>query len=169
MSLLVAVTLSGLAQTKSKKSAQTVFEQSQTRYIEPEVRVFITPMVADIQMVSSERRYYVYEFPLCKPYTELTFSLIEEFKKTALFYANKEESSDLMVGALFNVKVLDNDKSKLIVEVSGFPATYTNWHMINFNDTQQLDRDLKMIETIYGNSYWIDRSLRVRSEDAAVK
>ncbi|MDD6831688.1 MAG: hypothetical protein PUE80_00825 [bacterium] len=166
LACLLMLGFSGSYAQRNAKATEKVFEQSQTRFTEPEVRTFINPVVADMKMLLTTRQEYgPYVFNLSKPFGELTQYQVEEFKKTSLYRANREAGSDIMIAALFNVYVNDNDKQKLIIDVSGFPAIYTNFHIVDINDA----KELKMIETIYGNSTWISNQMKDRVNENAVK
>lgn len=165
MLLFAAFALTAGCFAQKNANART-FEQSQTRFSEPEVRVFIKPMVADMQMKSTTRQAFgPYSFAVVRSLNELTQYQIEECKKTALYRTNAEAGSDIMVAALFNVYIDENDKQTLKVDVTGFPAVYTNFHLVNIDD----QKELKMIETIYGNPNWISGQLKDRVNQTAVK
>ncbi len=164
--LLVALTAVSTGYAQKAKRVEKIFEQSQTRYVEPEVRVFVKPMVADMAMLTTERQYYgPFIFNLPKPFPDLMQFQVEEYKKTALFQANKLAESDVMVAALFNVYIKEDDKYKIYIDISGFPATYSNFHLINLSNKDEIE----MIKTLYGNESWIINMQRDRANEKAAE
>jgi hypothetical protein len=109
------------------------FQQAQTRVIEPLQDVFVRPLVADLEIIKSERmeypRSWEYNF---KKLTEMTVEELEDAKTLAAYKAAKLSDADVIVGATFQVSNhVENGKPTeygVDVIVRGYPAKYTNWH-----------------------------------------
>lgn len=56
--LLLTLLLAGSACVYAQKKEVKIFEEATARRIEPQVHVFITPQVADLKMLSTEREQY---------------------------------------------------------------------------------------------------------------
>lgn len=166
VALMMGLMVASGAYAQKKKQENIILEQSQTRFVEPEIRVFIKPMVSDLTMLSTERQYYgPYMMRLSKPFPNISQYMIDELKKNALYLANRESDSDIMVGCLFHVTIDENEPNVLRIDVSGYPAQYSNFHLINLNDEQEL----KMVNIMYGNYEWIRAMQGTRTGEAAVE
>ena len=114
-------------------SAQVDFEHAQTRIQEGMSEFFVRPVVAELQMLSTERK----EFPAYNVYPGLPLSgindvMLENAKANAAYQAAKLAKADIILGATFFVK--DNKQKKgLDVVVMGYPAKYINFHNYGTN------------------------------------
>lgn len=109
------------------------FTESMARMLEPELIMLLTPLAADLN-VSSERITYVEReaFSHLKV-NDQTLNNLDEYKKLALTNATNAHNADVMVGATINVTTENN---KLVIQVSGYPATFANFRNTTLKDTE---------------------------------
>ncbi len=140
--LILLTALTGFAQKKKTVEPQKTLEQAIARSVEPEIKVFIRPKIAEIEMLSTEKMEYgPYKFALKDP-ENLSQYLIEQLKVIALFRATKEAGADILVGSLYDIYILDNDSKTLYIDLSGYPAKYVNFKNIE-------GEDVNMVNTVY--------------------
>lgn len=121
------------------------FEEAMTRTVEPEVKVYIRPKVADLSMIATARQYYgPYKYNV----KSLNEDIFENLKKSALYRDTKESDADVMVATIFDSYTLDGDDNTLIIEISGFPAKY-----VNFRDFGGVPEDVDMVKWVYPAAY----------------
>lgn len=139
--ILLSFTAAWAQRSVSQKEEVKTFEEAMTRMVEPEIKVFIRPKVADLSMISESRQYW-------GPYTykvkTLTEYDLENFKKAALYRATKEADADVIVATIFDSYILDSDNETLVIDISGFPAKY-----VNFRDLGEQEVDQDMIMWVY--------------------
>ncbi len=140
--LILLTALTCFAQKKKTVEPQKTLEQAIARSVEPEIKVFIRPKIAEIEMLSTEKMEYgPYKFALKDP-ENLSQYLIEQLKVIALFRATKEAGADILVGSLYDIYILDNDSKTLYIDLSGYPAKYVNFKNIE-------GEDVNMVNTVY--------------------
>lgn len=145
--LLVALTLlvgaNLYAQRKSTAQEEKVlFEEAISRTVEPEIRMFIQPTIADVEFLSEERQKYgPYMFPI-KSADQLTEGELNNAKAAALYRATELENADVIVGTLFDSYISEKDPKVLVIKLSGFPGKYKNFRSIT-ND------QVEMIKWVY--------------------
>lgn len=153
MGLALIATMTCSAQRKSNVSTEKpkTMEQSIARMVEPEIKVFVQPKIAELQIMGNQKRQYYgpYRYPIKSPET-LTQGEVENNKACALFEAVKSEDADAMVEPLFNVYCLDGDSKTLYIEISGFPAKYVNFR--NVGEGEPGANDFEMIRSVYPSS-----------------
>lgn len=122
--LAAAMLLSGCAMQ------QLSYREASTRLVEPNQGAIVTPLIADMELISEEKiQPYVEEFGKL---TYLTLSNIEGYKKTALLNAAKKYGADVIVAATIEVETTDSGILK--ITVTGFPARYTNFRKATEKD-----------------------------------
>lgn len=106
------------------------YREVSTRLIEPNQGALVTPLIADMELVSEEK---------IQPYTEefgqltcQSLSCVEVYKKTALLNAAKKYGADVIVAATIEVETTDSGNLK--ITVMGFPARYTNFRKATEKD-----------------------------------
>lgn len=147
--LLIAVLALGcVGLSAQKKSEQKAFEEATTRLLPPEVKVFIRPLVCDLQLLTTERESFgPYPYELTRSIGQITEMEYENYKNRAKYMAAKEADADALMEAIVHTYVnADNDKL-LYVEISGYPVKYTNFHTIK-------PEEVDVIEKVYTRSYW---------------
>lgn len=113
------------------------YEERGARNIEPDHRVVTVPIVADVELLSTNKIVYsekFYDVELNKSMSRGLFKrkrltessnneLIETYKYTALAHAVKKYNADFLIGAIFDVDYTQQTNI-LEVTVTGFPAKY---------------------------------------------
>jgi hypothetical protein len=141
--LAVGAVISGFAADDKENK---LFEEAYARDEEPATVVYIHPQIADMQMLSKEREVYgPYRFKLSKPGVVLEGEL-DNAKGRALYRATMESDADLMIGTLYDSYVVENDERYIMVEVSGYPAKYTNFRPLPLDANTA-----EMIRVTYGD------------------
>ncbi len=139
LSLLLAVaSIATLNAQRNNASGKTIFQQAQTRLIEPQIKVYLHPVVAEMKFEEGQHReaYGPYEFEV-KSIDAMTNWQFENFKTNALYNALQEADADILVGATFNCYVKEKAMNVMVVEVSGFPAKFVNFRNLEKNDIDQ--------------------------------
>ena len=137
------------------------FEEAVTRAAEPEVKVFIHPLIADLQMIETERQPYgPYTYKIKSP-ENLTIVELENFKKRALYQAVQISDADVLIEPLFDSYIDESDPHKLVINLTGFPAKY-----VNFRNLGSSPDDLEMVRVVYPAAYSPSyvRSINTRDE-----
>lgn len=142
--LLVAIGLFPQVSTfaKGKNEEVKLFEEAYSRNIEPQAKIYVKPQTCDLLYLSTEQvTYGPYEF---KFKGDLNESVLENGKNRALFQACKEEKADMMVGALFDSYVTDDDPGVLKVELIAYPVKF-----VNFRALGESSNDYEMVRTVF--------------------
>lgn len=109
---------------KSKEVAEpfSYDECSNSQMVEPTHGIIMNPMIADLEMIGSEKVSYkeTFKVSLDKSSTDK----IQIYKDIALAHAEKEYKADVMVAAHFEVHAID---SEIEIVVTGYPAFYKNF------------------------------------------
>lgn len=110
--------------------AQTTYEESQARIIEPLQDVYVRPLVADLVLVKEGRQHYgPFEFYKGTEITKMTYQMIDQAKINSVFKAGKIDQADVIVGATFNIRNAPKGGG-ILVELYGYPAKYTNFRKV---------------------------------------
>ena len=122
------------------------FEESQSRILEPEQKVYIRPLVADLEVLNNQKRMsfgpYIYEMSS----KSINESDLVNLKATSVFKAALSADADLILGATFNVFVESSEPNTVKIEVIGFPAKYVNFRPIG--SEEKVD-DYELIRVVY--------------------
>lgn len=141
--LMLLGTLCCAAQKKEKD--QKLFEESSARMIQPQVKVFITPQVCDMQMLSTDREEYgPYQFEI-KSLDQTTNAMLDNCKARALYRATMETGADALIEPLYNCYVLSSNDKIMCIELSGYPVKYVNFRKLGKDDLKEID----MISVVY--------------------
>lgn len=135
-----AVVLAATAFTSSaqKKGAVKLMEQTEARFVEPSVKVYITPQVADMKMLTEEREQFgPYRFDVPGGLENLNQYIIDECKKRALYNAITESEGDALIEPIYNAQILSTEPKVLLVTLSGYPVKYVNFHPLK--DPKELE------------------------------
>lgn len=129
MLLAILSCTTALAQQRTDK---VEYQESSARNLEPVQSVMISPLIADMEVVS-EKIYYT-ETEAFRNYTvsPAIVSFIPEFKKVALSRAARAYKADAIVGA--TVDVITNAQGRIEITISGYPARYTNFRNATLDD-----------------------------------
>lgn len=158
----MAIAVAGCTFTaNAQKKAVKLMEQTEARYVEPSVRVYITPQVADMKMLSEDRETYgPYRFAT-NGLENLTQFMINEYKNNSLYRAINEADGDALIEPIYNVVVMSDDPKTLLVTISGYPVKYVNFHPLK--DPKELET-MRIIYT--GNQGTTSATGEIKAEQA---
>ena len=144
MLLAPAMAVSMYAQ-KDQGQNNVIFEESQVHMTAPELRVFVTPQVADLEMIypGKPREEYQQFFPI-KSFDSLTENDLVNFQNRALYRFAQEHNADLIIEPIFNTRISEKDPKRILVSITGYPARYVNFRPLGKNEA-----DLNMVKIVY--------------------
>lgn len=147
-------------------NAQNIeFEESQTRVVEPLQDVYIRPLLAEMQLVKNTRQTYgPFLFYKGKSIDKLTVGDLENARANAAYKAAKIDDADMITVATFSIKSCEKGGG-IMVEVSGFPVKYTNWHLMGEKD----EVDYKWLRTLFDGTRARAVNERENSKASAVE
>ena len=93
------------------------YEERGSRNIEPQHQVVTVPIVADVELLSTEKITY------SETFTNVRLKDLDAYKYTTQARALKQYEADFLIGAIFDVNYT-NKKDQLEVIVTGYPARY---------------------------------------------
>lgn len=131
VSLVALATTTGFAQKVKKPENVSTYTESAARNIEPRSGVIVTPVIADMQIISQNRIEYSETLPYYV--TPEIVSFVPSFKKTVFFHATKEHNCDALAASLIDVTT--TPEGFLHITVTGYPAKYVNFRNATANDT----------------------------------
>lgn len=114
--------------TKEKK----IYEEAQGRKLNPEIRMFVTPQICDMKMVTSTRETYgPYAMDTrlfnAKSFSDLTNGQLKNMQNNALYLACREADADAVIEVIYHTWVNESDDKIVFIELSGFPVNYVNF------------------------------------------
>lgn len=124
--LLLAAALMGSCAIQQKLS----YTESSTRNVAPHTSALITPIVADLELVSTAK-IDPYEKIIPGEVTPQLIANIDGWKKLALSEAAQKYGADLLIGASIAIDTVDG---RLVIVVSGWPARYINFRHATADD-----------------------------------
>jgi len=143
--LIMAMLMVGLAAFSQKKADKgaTIFEEATAREAYPNVAVFVYPQICDLKMLSTERvEFGPFEYPLSKDLASMNEAELTNDKTRALQQACQLYGADLIIEPLYTTTVYEKDSKKLVIRLSGYPAKYDNFRLLQ-------PEDIKMIQALY--------------------
>lgn len=150
-SALFALVLGALSLTANAQSngGQVLFQDTETHISQPELRVFVNPMVCDLQILypSSPRKNFSTSF-IIKSLESLTEAEFQNLRKRALYQFTTDQQADVIIEPIFNSYITSNNTKELTIEITGFPAKYTN-----FRPLGKEQADVEMVRVVYPASY----------------
>lgn len=165
LAVVVSMCMTGSAfAQKATVSENFWYNSTATRNLDAEHEMIVTPLLADVAVCKdaagkfirvNETRTYWVDCDFTRTQRE---QWISELKKQAMFECSVAHNADIIVGALVSAQTVDEDNNgetdrdnnryKVIITVSGYPANYTN-----FRNASDAD-------------YWIkERARRIRKDD----
>jgi len=147
--LLLALLALGSADTFAQKKKPNTFEEATARKLDPEVRVFIRPMVCDMKLLTDGRESFgPYAFPI-KGLDQISNEEFMSIKSRAMYQGAKESDADAIMEPLFFSYVKEGEPKVMYIELSGYPVKYINFHALK-------DNEVEMVEKIYTRSWRSD-------------
>lgn len=132
--LMVLIGFSSIASAQ-KTEVKVDYMEASSRYLEPTQSIMTTPLIADLSVVGGQISYTETEAFKDYEVTEALIDLVPSFKKIALCHAARAHKADMIIGAM--VDVITNDKGRLEITITGYPARY-----VNFRNATQQDMNL---------------------------
>lgn len=132
-SAIASVTIAS-AQKIDRIETSVDYMESSARYLEPSQNIMTTPMIADLQVIGASVSYTETEAFENYEVTEALISLIPGFKSIALSRAARAHKADVIIGAM--VDVITNEKGRLEITITGYPARYTNFRNATNDDIE---------------------------------
>ncbi|MDE6812124.1 MAG: hypothetical protein K2J15_07225 [Muribaculaceae bacterium] len=122
-----------------------IFEESQVHMSAPELRVFVTPQICDLEMIypGKPREAHQQTFNI-KSFDSLSEKELVNFQNRALYYFAQEHNADIIIEPIFNSRISEKNPKQLIVSVTGYPAKY-----VNFRPLGKDEKDMNMINVVY--------------------
>ncbi|MBD5325127.1 MAG: hypothetical protein HDR46_02895 [Bacteroides sp.] len=147
--LAAGVAVGPVAGFADDKNSQVLFQDSEMHMSQPELRIFVTPQVCDMEMINPDKPRAefssVFEIRSLESLTEAEFT---NFKNRTLYMFAKEHGADIIIEPIFNSYIVAGDNKLLRINVTGFPARY-----VNFRPLGKSDVDLEMVRVVYPAGY----------------
>lgn len=109
---------------------QIIYREAEGRNIEPALNAVVTPLVADLQLISEQSISELHTFDV--NVTTDILKDIDKYKNIALLRTIKEHNVDTLVGTIVNVDT--NKDGKLEITVTGYPARFANFRPMDKED-----------------------------------
>ncbi|MDE6484520.1 MAG: hypothetical protein K2L14_03900 [Duncaniella sp.] len=135
--------MAGSEAMAQKKKEVKLWEESNARKIEPEIRMFVTPQICDMKMLSSSREVYgPYAMDVrlfsAKAFSDVTNGQLTNMQSNAAYLASKEAGADAIIEPVFHSWVLDGDDKTVYIELSGYPVSYYNFRPATKSDIEMI-------------------------------
>lgn len=143
MKKVLLIMLTGIIAASCSAPQRIIYREASGRNIEPAQGAVITPMVADLEIITTESISNAITFDV--KVTTAILGEIENYKRLALLNTARKYNADTMVAALTNVDT--NKNGYLEITVTGYPAKYVNFHPMTESDlwiTQFNDSEKKV-------------------------
>ena len=115
-------------------TTKIMYEEYMNRQAEPvAISPYVMPTVADLE-ISDKKETVVSSFDNDLSKRILNNTEVEEWKNIVLTKMMKEFDSDVIVAPLFDITTSD-DLKKVNVELTGYPARYTNFRNVQLADS----------------------------------
>lgn len=115
------------------------FRESQARLSEPNMGVYIKPLIADLKINSTAGKIRdKWDFSLQD--IKALKGEIPNLKARALFLSTEKHDADVIVAASFDI-VSKDDGSGFVVRVIGYPANYINWRTATTEDNAWIQNE----------------------------
>lgn len=120
------------------------YDENTTRYITPTTQpTFISPTIADLD-ISSTKVVESETYDNTLSYYDVDnlnkgngSATLDYLKNLTISKVVKKHNADVIVAPIFDVKTSD-DAKKIIITVTGYPATYKNFRMVTPADAEAL-------------------------------
>lgn len=132
--ILTAILAACTIASAQSRTDRVEYQESSARNLEPQQSVMITPMIADLQLISDKIAYTETEAFAKYPVSQAIVKLVPEFKKIALSRAARAYKADAIVGA--TIDVITNAEGFLEITISGYPAKYVNFRNARLEDVE---------------------------------
>lgn len=143
VAVAVLMCMAGSDAMAQKKKEVKMWEESNARKIEPEIRMFVTPQICDMKMLSSSREVYgPYAMDVrlfnAKSFGEVTNGQLTNMQSNAAYLATKEAGADAIIEPVFHSWVNEDNDRVVYVELSGYPVSYYNFRPATKTDIDMI-------------------------------
>lgn len=147
--LAAGATVAAFSVAADDNNAQVLFQDSEMHMSQPELRIFVTPQVCDMEMIypNKPRSEYSYSVEI-RSLESLSEAEFTNLKNRTLYKFAKAHGADIIIEPIFNSYVTTENKNVLNITVTGFPARY-----VNFRPLGKSDVDLDMVRVVYPAGY----------------
>ena len=121
------------------------FEETQARMIDVTANAYVKPMTVELKMKEEKGAPIKGVFKIRFTATDIAAlgADIPNIKSKALYLACGQVDADAIVGATFNITAEGTDiRNGCLVEVTGFPADFINWHTATTADLEWIKLDI---------------------------
>lgn len=131
-----------------KEQGEVVFQDTEVHKSFPELRVFVTPQICDLQMVNSKEPRQEFEtfYNLAKGIDSLTEAEFENLKRRAMYEFASEQNADVIIEPIFNTKVFEKNTKRIYIAITGYPAKYVNFRPLG-------KEDINTVQVVYPASF----------------
>lgn len=126
------------------------YMESSSRYLEPTQSIMTTPLIADLSVTGGQISYTETEAFKDYEVTDDLIELVPSFKAVALCHAARAHNADMIIGAM--VDVITNDKGRLEITITGYPARYVNFRNATMDDMNLVQRGMTVVFDSYGEA-----------------
>ena len=126
------------------------YMESSSRYLEPTQSIMTTPLIADLSVIGGQISYTETEAFEDYEVTEALIELVPSFKAVALCHAARAHKADMIIGAM--VDVITNDKGRLEITITGYPAKYVNFRNATMEDMNLVQKGMSVVFDSYGEA-----------------
>jgi hypothetical protein len=133
--ILLLLTIASLATSCSKPLYVTSYSSTESREFEPRQGVVVTPLVADMKILSQKpvEDSIIFKILVTTIPSDQITSWVSECKKEALSVMIKKYKADAIVAPLTDVTTTSEGFMKIYI--SGYPAKYENFRNATTSDT----------------------------------
>ena len=124
--------------------------ESSSRYLEPTQSIMTAPLIADLSVIGGQISYTETEAFEDYEVTEALIELVPSFKAVALCHAARAHKADMIIGAM--VDVITNDKGRLEITITGYPAKYVNFRNATMEDMNLVQKGMSVVFDSYGEA-----------------
>ena len=123
---IILCSLSALNITKAQNNKVT-YNFSESRDFEPRQGVVVTPLLADLQVITqtSVRDSVIFPILVASISQNQITSWAFEYKKIAMSFLLKKYKADAIIGSMTDVSTTSD--GRMMISISGYPAKYTNF------------------------------------------
>lgn len=129
------------------------YQESSARNLEPEHMMLLTPLIADLEVSAVKIRHTETEAFENIVITQDLLKIMPELKKVALSRAARASEADVLVGT--TIDVITNDRGRIEITVTGYPAFYRNFRKAESSDLEVI-RYARLVENDNENTTVIE-------------
>ncbi len=147
LSLLALVMISSAA--FAQRIERIEYQESSARTLESDQKMFMTPMIADLEVSPTRITHVEREAFANLEITPEVIKAMATFKSVALSHAARAFKADVIVGTTIDVRT--NNVGRLEITVTGYPASYRNFRIAQRTELELIEY-ANTVHTGSGNS-----------------